>query len=193
MKKEKAVGMLGVIILIAFIVASGILIYKNVRTQISKSKEGNIESNMLLIQGACKKLSNKASVSKDVKLIGTKLLDFTGSEENASKKENKVEEEDASKDESASKEGSTSKDESNAKNENTSEEKTDENIDKEIIKEFLSKEIIKENYDKFYVLTDKDLESLQIKVVNEKDAYYIVNYESNEVYITKEFDGKYKL
>lgn len=169
MKKEKAVGMLGVIILIAFVIASGILIYKNVRTQISKSKEGNIESNMLLIQGACKKLSNKASVSKDVKLIGTKLSDLTNSEENASKGE------------------------SSSKDENTSEEKNDEDIDKEIIKEFLSKDIIKENYDKFYVLTDKDLESLQIKVVNEKDAYYIVNYESNEVYITKEFEGKYKL
>ena len=37
------------------------------------------------------------------------------------------------------------------------------------------------------------LEKLKIKVVNEKDAYYIVNYENSEVYITKEFDGKYKL
>lgn len=28
---------------------------------------------------------------------------------------------------------------------------------------------------------------------NEKDSYYIVNYDDNEVYITKGYDGKYKL
>ena len=31
------------------------------------------------------------------------------------------------------------------------------------------------------------------EVQNEKDSYYIVNYDDNEVYITKGYDGKYKL
>lgn len=187
MKREKAVGMLGVIILIAFIIVSGILIYKNIKNQISKSKEGGIESNMLLIQGACKKLSNTASVLKDTKLIGTKLSEFTSSEESNSKGENDSEEESTLNDEK------DLNDENKSEEEKESEEKIDKDINREIIQDFLSKEIIKENFDKFYVLTDKDLEKLKIKVVNEKDAYYIVNYENSEVYITKEFEGKYKL
>lgn len=64
----------------------------------------------------------------------------------------------------------------------------------EIVKAFLALNIIKEDeYDSFYVLSDSDLEGLKIDFVNEKGAYYIVNYESGEVIYTGGIEGKYKI
>lgn len=64
----------------------------------------------------------------------------------------------------------------------------------EIVKAFLALNIIKEDeYDSFYVLSDSDLEGLKIDFVNEKGAYYIVNYESGEVIYTGGIEGKYKV
>ena len=66
--------------------------------------------------------------------------------------------------------------------------------DDSILNEFKAKNIIDEsNYDKYFVLSNEDLKNLNIEVQNEKDSYYIVNYDDNEVYITKGYDGKYKL
>lgn len=64
----------------------------------------------------------------------------------------------------------------------------------EIVKAFLELNIIKEDeYESFYVLSDSDLEGLKIDFVNEKGAYYIVNYESGEVIYTGGIEGKYKV
>ena len=64
----------------------------------------------------------------------------------------------------------------------------------EIVKAFLALNIIKEDeYESFYVLSDSDLEGLKIDFVNEKGAYYIVNYESGEVIYTGGIEGKYKV
>lgn len=64
----------------------------------------------------------------------------------------------------------------------------------EIVKAFLALNIIKEDeYESFYVLSDSDLEGLKIDFVNEKGAYYIVNYESGEVIYTGGIEGKYKI
>lgn len=69
-----------------------------------------------------------------------------------------------------------------------------------IISVFLSKNIIsEEDYEKFYVLSDDDIVALEISNVgNEKNAYYIINYETDEVIYTAgiSFDNKntlYKL
>ena len=70
----------------------------------------------------------------------------------------------------------------------------DGKIDDPIIKEFLNKNIIpEEEYKNYYVLTDDDLKRLDVDVKNEENAYYLVNYTSDEVIITSGLNGKYKL
>ena len=55
-----------------------------------------------------------------------------------------------------------------------------------IISEFLTKNLIEEDKkENYYVLSDEDLESMGIEVKNEKKSYYIVNYETYDVFITK--------
>ena len=69
-----------------------------------------------------------------------------------------------------------------------------------IIAEFLSKGLLEEDkLDKYYALSNEDLESMELDIENEKKSYYIINYETNEVYITKGYkeaeteELKYKL
>lgn len=55
-----------------------------------------------------------------------------------------------------------------------------------IISEFLAKNIIDSTkLDKYYALRNEDLKEMELDIQNEKDSYYIVNYETEEVYITK--------
>lgn len=72
--------------------------------------------------------------------------------------------------------------------------------DEKIIAEFLSKGLLEEDkLDKYYALSNEDLESMELDIENEKKSYYIINYETNEVYITKGYkeaeteELKYKL
>ena len=49
-----------------------------------------------------------------------------------------------------------------------------------------AKNIIDEsNYGKYFVLSNEDLKNLNIEVQNEKDSYYIVNYDNLEILYTK--------
>lgn len=58
--------------------------------------------------------------------------------------------------------------------------------DDQNVKNILEKDIIKsEDYDKYYVLLDSDLEKLTLEISNEDNSYYIVNYENNDILITK--------
>lgn len=55
-----------------------------------------------------------------------------------------------------------------------------------IISEFLTKNIIDSTkLDKYYALRNEDLKEMELDIQNEKASYYIVNYETEEVYITK--------
>lgn len=64
----------------------------------------------------------------------------------------------------------------------------------EIINEFKAKNIIDESdYDKYYVLTNDDLDALKAYVKNQPNSYYLINYETYEVIITKGYNGCYKL
>lgn len=55
-----------------------------------------------------------------------------------------------------------------------------------IISSVIEKGIIKSNeYDKYYVLKDEDLTSLSLEISNEENSYYIINYETLDVVITK--------
>ena len=55
-----------------------------------------------------------------------------------------------------------------------------------IISEFLKKNIIyNTKLENYYALRNEDLKEMELDIQNEKDSYYIVNYETEEVYITK--------
>jgi len=67
-------------------------------------------------------------------------------------------------------------------------------INKEIINKFKETNTIAEgDYEKYYILTDTDLEEINVYVRNEADSYYIICYEKDELIITKGYNGKYKL
>ena len=53
--------------------------------------------------------------------------------------------------------------------------------------------IPEEDYSKYFILDDDCLNKLKIDVSNEKGSYYLINYDTFEVIITKGIDGKYKL
>ena len=58
--------------------------------------------------------------------------------------------------------------------------------DDSIISDFINKNIIDSSkLDKYYALSNDDLKSMELDIQNEKDSYYVVNYEENTVYITK--------
>ena len=58
--------------------------------------------------------------------------------------------------------------------------------DDSIISEFLNKNIIDvSKVDKYYALSNDDLDSMELDIKNEENSYYVVNYEENTVYITK--------
>lgn len=58
--------------------------------------------------------------------------------------------------------------------------------DSDELKDVMGKNIISsESYDKYYVLKDEDLKSLELEITNEKNSYYIVNYETGEILISK--------
>lgn len=144
MKNEKALGLVGAIILIIFIVIAIISVTYFIKHNEKKEKNADIKANMLLIQGSCKVKKQKTILDKDnVLLIGTKLSEIT---------------------------------------------------DDDIINEFKELDIIDdETYNEYYVLSDENLEELDLDVKNETDSYYIVNYDTSEVIITKGYEGKYKL
>lgn len=149
MKREDGLGVVGIVILIAFICAVIYAFYNVYKMQTNTQKDNDIKSNMLLIQGASKVLYESCVMNKtDDKLLGYKLSEIDGIEE----------------------------------------------INKKIINEFKEKNIIEEGeYEKYYVLTDSNLNELKVDVTNEENAYYIVGYEKNDIIITCGYNGKYRL
>ena len=72
--------------------------------------------------------------------------------------------------------------------------KLSEAEDNAIIENFKSLGILGESeYDRYYILTDDNLQELEVEVKNEKDSYYLVNYDTSDVIITKGYLGEYKL
>lgn len=66
--------------------------------------------------------------------------------------------------------------------------------DNEIVANFKVLNIIEESgYEKYYMLSNEDLVKLNLSIGNEEGAYYLVNYDENEVIITSGINGKYKL
>ena len=64
----------------------------------------------------------------------------------------------------------------------------------EIVNNFKSLGIIPEDqYAKYYCLNNDNLKALNLDIQNEEGSYYLINYDDNEVIITKGYQGKYKL
>lgn len=58
--------------------------------------------------------------------------------------------------------------------------------DETLIKEFITKNVItEEEYEKYYVLSDEDLSKAELGITNYENSYYLVNYETYEIIITK--------
>lgn len=183
MKNENGLSFLGVFFVIIFIIFIITFAIKYGFQKFNSVKCNDIKSNMLLIKGACKVISDEATVNKNTdNYIGTALTQYKsqGSQKNAADQQNQDSKEE------------TQTDASQNNNEQTAVE--DGKIDDPIIKEFLNKNIIpEEEYKNYYVLTDDDLKRLDVDVKNEENAYYLVNYTSDEVIITSGLNGKYKL
>ena len=55
-----------------------------------------------------------------------------------------------------------------------------------LIKEFLNQNIIsEEEYEKYYVLTDADLEKLGLEISNYENSFFLINYDNYEIITTK--------
>ncbi len=146
------------ILAILLVILIGVIVYfgiKWIATEKNSEKVQSIKANMLIIQGAIKKLDEKVKIEnvmfeddkKEVNFIGTKLTDLG---------------------------------------------------DNEIIEKFKALNVLtEEEWEKYYLLTDKDLEKLlkasKTDVKNEEGSFYLVEYDSDEVVITKGYEGKYKL
>lgn len=171
LNNEKGLGLIGVCILIVFIVVVALFIGLNIKNIIQKENKSDVTSDMLLIQGACKVKKDSSDVEKNTnELVGTKLSEFVDNRnnENASEETNET------------------------SNENANVQNTEINgIDKKVIYDFLDKNIIIDNFDKYYVLTNDDLAKLKLDVKNQEGAYYIINYETNDVLTTKDVNGDY--
>ena len=219
MKNENGLSFLGVFFVIIFIIFIITFAIKYGFQKFNSVKCNDIKSNMLLIKGACKVISDEATVNKNTdNYIGTVLTQYKsqGSLKNAADQQNQDSKEetqtDASQDNKEQAQTDASQDnkeqvQTDASQDNKEQAQTDASqnnkeqtavddgkIDDPIIKEFLNKNIIpEEEYKNYYVLTDDDLKRLDVDVKNEENAYYLVNYTSEEVIITSGLNGKYKL
>ncbi len=179
MKQESGRGMIKAFILLVIMIAIIVWICMSISKNIKTQKVDTVVSNMLTIKAKCKVLNeNRIRTNKgEEELIGTKLSEVGKQEEQQASNE----------------------DNENTENQENNENKKEEKSEKKdelttIIEEFKKTgNITEEEYAKYYVLTDKNLEDLKVKVKNEKESYYLINYETNEVIITKGYEGKYKI
>ena len=222
MKNENGLSFIGMFFAIAFIIFVIAFGVKFFNKKITNEKNADIKSNMLLIKGACKRISDEATVNKNTdNYVGTNLTKYktpnTQKEENeetspVAEQNNSTEQTSDGNQKSSAEQTSDEEQKSDDGQENSEEYGSDENsedqkaesdngkssskdlINDKIITEFLEKNILNQNeYDKYYVLNNDDLKKLEIDVENEKDSYYLVNYSTGEVIITSGFNGKYKL
>lgn len=64
--------------------------------------------------------------------------------------------------------------------------KLSEMIDDPILQDFFSNKILSEaEYEKYYVLKDENLATAGLEITNYADSYFIINYETYEVIVSK--------
>ena len=201
MNKNRVIRIAKLLATIAIIVAVIIVINVVIKNSKTNLVTSDLKSNMLQIQAKCRVLNDKADMNNkiDEERKGTKLSTFKSEEqikqeaEEAAKKAAEENGENAENKENTEGEQKTE----TAATEKKKEEKNDPDRVKgvaEIVEEFKKLNIVSEsNYDKYYVLEDVDLESLGLDFRNEKNARYLINYDTREVAITCGYEGQYLL
>ena len=197
MNSNKVLRLVKLVIIMLTIVAVIIVINAVIKNSKTSLETADIKSNMLQIQAKGRVLNDKADMNNkiDEERKGTKLSTFKSAEQI------KQEEEEAAKkaaEENAQNAENQENTETPATTEEPKKEETqDPNAEKavgEIVEEFKKLNIIPDSdYDKYYVLENVDLETLGLNFKNEKNARYLINYDSREVAITCGYQGQYLL
>ncbi len=201
MNKNRVIRIAKLLATIAIIVAVVTVINVVIKNSKTNLVTSDLKSNMLQIQAKCRVLNDKADMNNkiDEERKGTKLSTFKSEEQI------KQEAEEAAK-KAAEENGENAENKENTEGEQktettATEEKKEEKNDPdrvkgvaEIVEEFKKLNIVSESdYDKYYVLEDVDLESLGLDFRNEKNARYLINYDTREVAITCGYQGQYLL
>jgi hypothetical protein len=169
------------------------VVIKNSKTNLATA---DIKSNMLQIQAKGRVLNDKADMNNKIEeeRKGNRLSSFKTEEEKKKEAEEaakKAAEENGENAESAAPVEETKPEETKK------DEKEDPNKEKtldEIVNDFKKLNIIPESdYDKYYALEDADLEFFGLNFKNEKNARYLINYDTHEVGITCGYQGQYLL
>ena len=174
MKSEKGLTMIALIIIVLIVTILAIIVVKYTKEYIRKEKNEDIKNYMLLIQGKITEIANKHEVSEENNLIGIPLYSSKEDSDNDEDNNEKVEEE----------------------NEDDNDE-TIKTIQNDI--EYKIPDELKTYFEKLedanlYILTQEDLNNLSINGVTVNyDEFYIVDYNSGDVFYSKGLDGKYSL
>lgn len=197
MNSNKVLRLVKLAIIMLTIVAVIIVINVVIKNSRTNLETADIKSNMLQIQAKGRVLNDKADMNNKIEeeRKGNRLSSFKTEEEK------KKEAEKAAK-KAAEENGENAENTENAESaapveENKKDEKEDPNKEKtldEIVNDFKKLNVIPESdYDKYYALEDADLEFFGLNFKNEKNARYIINYDTHEVGITCGYQGQYLL
>lgn len=195
MNSNKVLRLVKLVIIMLTIVAVIIVINVVIKNSKTSLETADIKSNMLQIQAKGRVLNDKADMNNKIEeeRKGNRLSSFKTEEEKKKEAEEaakKAAEENGENGESAAPVEVTQQEVKKDEKEDPNKEKTLE----EIVNDFKKTNIIPESdYDKYYALEDADLEFFGLNFKNEKNARYLINYDTHEVGITCGYQGQYLL
>ena len=195
MNSNKVLRLVKLVIIMLTIVAVIIVINAVIKNSQTNLATADIKSNMLQIQAKGRVLNDKADMNNKIEeeRKGNRLSSFKTEEEKKKEAEEaakKAAEENGENGESAAPVEVTQQEVKKDEKEDPNKEKT---LD-EIVNDFKKLNIIPESdYDKYYALEDADLEFFGLNFKNEKNARYLINYDTHEVGITCGYQGQYLL
>ncbi len=201
MNSNKVLRLVKLGIIMLTIVAVIIVINAVIKNSKTSLETADIKSNMLQIQAKGRVLNDKADMNNKIEeeRKGNRLSSFKTEEEKKKEAEEtakKAAEENGENTENAENAESATPVEA-TQEETKKDEKEDPNKEKtldEIVNDFKKLNIIPEaDYDKYYALEDADLEFFGLNFKNEKNARYLINYDTHEVGITCGYQGQYLL
>lgn len=195
MNSNKVLRLVKLVIIMLIIVAVIIVINVVIKNSKTSLETADIKSNMLQIQAKGRVLNDKADMNNKIEeeRKGNRLSSFKTEEEKKKEAEEaakKAAEENGENGENAAPVEVPQQEVKKDEKEDPNKEKT---LD-EIVNDFKKLNIIPESdYDKYYALEDADLEFFGLNFKNEKNARYLINYDTHEVGITCGYQGQYLL
>jgi flagellar biosynthesis GTPase FlhF len=188
----RIVKLVATLIVIALVLVVFNVIIKNSKENLETT---DLKSNMLQIQAKGRVLNDKADMNNKIEeeRKGNRLSSFKTEEEKKKEAEEaakKAAEENGENGENAAPVEVPQQEVKKDEKEDPNKEKT---LD-EIVNDFKKLNVIPESdYDKYYALEDADLEFFGLNFKNEKNARYLINYDTHEVGITCGYQGQYLL